>query len=84
MLQTYMFWAGESITVSPRKQLKLKELTYVHAEALEGGELKHGPLALLDSDAFVRTSPSDSTSVHAISQRTPSQGSWSKDNWCIR
>jgi len=30
--------------------LKLKELTYIHAEAFAGGELKHGPLALIDDD----------------------------------
>ena len=30
--------------------LKLKELTYIHAEAYPAGELKHGPLALVDSD----------------------------------
>ena len=28
--------------------LKLKELAYIHAEAYPGGELKHGPLALID------------------------------------
>ncbi len=28
--------------------LKLKEITYIHAEAYAGGELKHGPLALID------------------------------------
>lgn len=33
--------------------LKLKELTYIHAEAIPGGELKHGPLALLDNDTNV-------------------------------
>lgn len=30
--------------------LKLKELSYIHAEAYAGGELKHGPLALVDAD----------------------------------
>lgn len=30
--------------------LKLKELTYLHAEAFSAGELKHGPLALIDPD----------------------------------
>jgi glutamine---fructose-6-phosphate transaminase (isomerizing) len=30
--------------------LKLKEISYIHAEAYPGGELKHGPLALVDSD----------------------------------
>jgi len=29
--------------------LKLKEVTYIHAEAYAAGELKHGPLALVDS-----------------------------------
>lgn len=30
--------------------LKLKEVTYVHADAYPGGELKHGPIAMLDED----------------------------------
>ena len=30
--------------------LKLKEISYIHAEAYPGGELKHGPLALIDKD----------------------------------
>jgi len=30
--------------------LKLKEISYIHAEAYPAGELKHGPLALVDSD----------------------------------
>jgi glucosamine--fructose-6-phosphate aminotransferase (isomerizing) len=30
--------------------LKLKEVTYIHAEAYAGGELKHGPIALLSKD----------------------------------
>jgi glucosamine--fructose-6-phosphate aminotransferase (isomerizing) len=30
--------------------LKLKEISYIHAEAYAGGELKHGPLALVDQD----------------------------------
>ncbi len=30
--------------------LKLKELSYIHAEAIAAGELKHGPIALIDKD----------------------------------
>ena len=30
--------------------LKLKEISYIHAEAYPAGELKHGPLALIDED----------------------------------
>jgi len=42
--------------------LKIKELTYIHAEGIPGGELKHGPLALMDSNVFVIIiNPEDST-----------------------
>lgn len=33
--------------------LKMKELAYVHAEGIAAGELKHGPLALMDKNAYV-------------------------------
>ena len=33
--------------------LKLKEISYIHAEAYPGGELKHGPLALIDNNMAV-------------------------------
>jgi len=40
--------------------LKLKEISYIHAEAYAAGELKHGPLALVDSDMPVVTiAPND-------------------------
>jgi glucosamine--fructose-6-phosphate aminotransferase (isomerizing) len=35
--------------------LKLKEISYIHAEAYPAGELKHGPLALVDEDMPVIT-----------------------------
>ncbi|MNZ26307.1 Glutamine--fructose-6-phosphate aminotransferase [isomerizing] [compost metagenome] len=35
--------------------LKLKEISYIHAEAYPAGELKHGPLALVDADMPVVT-----------------------------
>jgi len=41
--------------------LKLKEVSYLHAEAFPGGELKHGPLALIDENfPTVAICPSDS------------------------
>ena len=41
--------------------LKLKEISYIHAEAYPAGELKHGPLALVDSDMpVVVIAPNDS------------------------
>jgi glutamine---fructose-6-phosphate transaminase (isomerizing) len=36
--------------LSAEGALKLKEVSYVHAEAYAGGELKHGPIALLDEN----------------------------------
>ena len=40
--------------------LKLKEISYVHAEAYPAGEMKHGPIALLDKDfPVVAISPKD-------------------------
>jgi glutamine---fructose-6-phosphate transaminase (isomerizing) len=40
--------------------LKLKEISYIHAEAYAAGELKHGPLALVDSEMpVVAVAPND-------------------------
>jgi glucosamine--fructose-6-phosphate aminotransferase (isomerizing) len=40
--------------------LKLKEISYLHAEAYPAGELKHGPLALIDNNMpVVVTAPND-------------------------
>ena len=36
--------------IAQETALKVKELTYIHAEAFAGGELKHGPLALIDDN----------------------------------
>jgi glucosamine--fructose-6-phosphate aminotransferase (isomerizing) len=40
--------------------LKLKEISYIHAEAYPAGELKHGPLALVDADMpVISVAPND-------------------------
>ena len=39
---------GEQYPVAMEGALKLKEISYIHAEAYPAGELKHGPLALVD------------------------------------
>ena len=42
--------------------LKIKELSYVHAEGIPAGELKHGPLALIDRNSCILVlNPNDST-----------------------
>ena len=41
---------GAHYPVAMEGALKLKEISYIHAEAYPAGELKHGPLALVDAD----------------------------------
>ncbi len=41
---------GAQYPVALEGSLKLKEISYIHAEAYPAGELKHGPLALVDED----------------------------------
>ena len=41
---------GELYPIAMEGALKLKEISYIHAEAYPAGELKHGPLALVDSE----------------------------------
>ncbi|OOF58468.1 glutamine--fructose-6-phosphate transaminase (isomerizing) [Rodentibacter genomosp. 2] len=41
---------GEYYPIAVEASLKLKEISYIHAEAYAAGELKHGPLALIDAD----------------------------------
>jgi glucosamine--fructose-6-phosphate aminotransferase (isomerizing) len=58
----YILGRGINYPIAIESALKLKELTYMHAEGIAGGELKHGPLALMDSDVFVIIiNPNDST-----------------------
>ena len=58
----YILGRGINYPIAIEAALKLKELTYIHAEGIAGGELKHGPLALMDSSVFVIIiNPNDST-----------------------
>ncbi len=41
---------GYHAPIAYEASLKLKEVTYIHAEAYAGGELKHGPIAMLDEN----------------------------------
>jgi glutamine---fructose-6-phosphate transaminase (isomerizing) len=48
--------------------LKIKELAYIHAEGIAAGELKHGPLALIDKESVVIVlNPTDETYQDVIS-----------------
>jgi len=51
---------GTSYPVALEGALKLKELTYIHAEGIAAGELKHGPIALVDEKVpVIAIAPSD-------------------------
>ncbi len=44
---------GTSYPIALEGALKLKEITYIHAEGYPAGEMKHGPIALIDKDVPV-------------------------------
>lgn len=50
----HAFFLGRNynLAIAQEGALKLKEISYVHAEGLHSGELKHGPLALIDDRFF--------------------------------
>lgn len=51
---------GIQYPIAMEGALKLKEISYIHAEAYPAGELKHGPLALVDADMpVIAVAPSD-------------------------
>ena len=51
---------GYNFPVALEGALKLKEISYIHAEAYPAGELKHGPLALVDAEMpVVVVAPND-------------------------
>ena len=63
----YVLGRGIHFPIAKEAALKLKELTYIHAEGIPGGELKHGPLALMDENVFVIIiNPDDSTYTDTI------------------
>ena len=51
---------GPFFPIALEGALKLKEISYIHAEGYPAGELKHGPLALIDSDVpVIAVAPND-------------------------
>lgn len=51
---------GVMYPIAMEGSLKLKEISYIHAEAYPAGELKHGPLALVDEDMpIITVAPND-------------------------
>ena len=69
---TSVLFLGRNVgyPVAMEGALKLKELAYIHAEGFAAGELKHGPIALIDDGQpvfVVMPSPLDRHSLHALS-----------------
>ncbi len=58
-----VFFLGRGIdyAISLEASLKLKEITYIHSEAYAAGELKHGPIALIDANIPVISILTDET-----------------------
>lgn len=57
--------SGDNYAVAREGALKLKEVSYIHAEALPAAEMKHGPIALIDEDTLC---------VFIVGGETPKQG----------
>ncbi|MDF1684291.1 MAG: glutamine--fructose-6-phosphate transaminase (isomerizing) [Legionellaceae bacterium] len=67
---------GSQFPIALEGALKLKEISYIHAEAYPAGELKHGPLALVDENMpVVAVAPNDKllekvkSNLHEVSAR---------------
>ena len=60
-----MFFLGRGIdeTVAKEGSLKLKEISYIHSESYPAGELKHGPIALIENGVTVISIMTDSNLV---------------------
>ncbi len=68
---------GEHYPIAMEGALKLKEISYIHAEAYPAGELKHGPLALVDAEMpIVVVMPNDELleKLHSNMQEVKARG----------
>ena len=62
----YILGRGIHYPIAKEGALKIKELSYIHAEGVATGELKHGPLALMDENTYViLINPKDDASSYA-------------------
>ena len=62
----YFLGRGLDHDVALEASLKLKEITYLHSEAFPGGELKHGPIALISPESPIIGFVSDPLTADAI------------------
>lgn len=57
---------GYDYYLSLEASLKLKEISYIHSEAIAGGELKHGPIALIENDTPVIVFITDNVTANSM------------------
>ncbi len=72
----YMIGRGLQYTTALEAALKVKEVSYIHAEAFAGGELKHGPLALIEegTPVFVFVSRDNEDRIVSNAQEVKARG----------
>lgn len=74
----YMIGRGLQYTTALEAALKVKEVSYIHTEAFAGGELKHGPLALIDKSTpvFVFVSQENEDRIISNAQEVKARGGY--------
>jgi glucosamine--fructose-6-phosphate aminotransferase (isomerizing) len=72
----YMIGRGLQYATALEAALKVKEVSYIHTEAFAGGELKHGPLALIDrgTPVFVFAGNDNRGKILSNSQEVKARG----------
>jgi glucosamine--fructose-6-phosphate aminotransferase (isomerizing) len=72
----YMIGRGLQYTTALEAALKVKEVSYIHTEAFAGGELKHGPLALIEegTPVFVFVSRDNEDRIISNAQEVKARG----------
>ena len=74
----YMIGRGLQYTTALEAALKVKEVSYIHTEAFAGGELKHGPLALIEkgTPVFVFVSRDNEDRIVSNAQEVKARGGY--------
>jgi len=53
LFDTFYIGRGNDYNIALEGSLKLKEISYIHSEAYQAGELKHGPIALVEDGTYI-------------------------------
>jgi len=74
----YLIGRGLQYTTALEAALKIKEVSYIHAEAFAGGELKHGPLALIEdgTPCIVFVSTENKSKILSNAEEVKSRGGY--------